>query len=48
TRQNFPNKGIDSFTHMAAEGIKVVDRVVEEELKGEINLIKNTWLIPVK
>ena len=33
---------------MAAEGIKVVDRVVEEELKGEINLIKNTWLIPVK
>ena len=48
TRQNFPNKGIDSFTDMAAEGIKVVDRVVEEELKGEINLIKNTWLIPVK
>ena len=48
TRQNFPNKGIDSFIHMAAEGIKVVDRVVEEELKGEINLIKNTWLIPVK
>ena len=48
TRQNFPNNGIDSFNYMAAEGIKVVDRVVEEELKGEINLIKNTWLIPVK
>jgi len=48
TRQNFPNNGIDSFNNMAAEGIKVIDRVIEKELNGKINLIKNTWLIPVK
>ena len=48
TRQNFPNNGIDSFNYMAAEGIKVIDRVVEKELKGKINLVKNTWIIPFK
>ena len=48
TRQNFPNNGIDSFNYMAAEGIKVIDRVVEKELKGKINLVKNTWVIPFK
>jgi len=48
TRQNFPNNGIDSFDYMAAEGIKVIDRVVEKELKGKINLVKNTWVIPFK
>ena len=48
TRQNFPNNGIDSFDYMAAEGLKVIDRVVEKELKGKINLVKNTWVIPFK
>ena len=48
TRQNFPNNGIDSFDYMAAEGVKVIDRVVEKELKGKINLVKNTWVIPFK
>ena len=48
TRQNFPNNGIDSFDYMAAEGVKVIDRVVEKELNGKINLVKNTWLIPFK
>ena len=48
TRQNFLNNGIDSFNYMADEGIKVIDRVVEKELKGKINLVKNTWMIPVK
>ena len=48
TRQNFPNNGIDSFNYMAAEGVKVIDRVVEKELKGKINLVKNTWVIPFK
>jgi hypothetical protein len=33
---------------MAAEGLKVIDRVVEKELKGKINLVKNTWVIPLK
>ena len=48
TRQNFSNNGIDSFDYMAAEGVKVIDRVVEKELKGKINLVKNTWVIPFK
>jgi len=48
TRQNFLNNGIDSFNYMVDEGIKVIDRVVEKELKGKINLVKNTWVIPVK
>ncbi len=48
TRQNFPNNGIDTFYNMASEGIRVVDRVVEKEMNGEINLVNNTWLIPIK
>lgn len=48
TRQNFPNNGIDSFYNMSSEGIRVIDRVVEKELKGKINLVKNTWVIPLK
>ncbi len=34
TRQNFPNEGLDTFEHMAEEGLKIVDRVVME-LDGE-------------
>ena len=48
TRQNFPNSGIDTFYNMASEGIRVIDRVVEKEMNGNINLIKNTWSIPIK
>ena len=48
TRQNFPNNGIDSFYNMASEGIRVIDRVVEEEMNGRINIDNNTWLIPKK
>jgi hypothetical protein len=33
---------------MSSEGIRVIDRVVEKELKGKINLVKNTWVIPLK
>ena len=46
TRQNFPNNGIDSFERMAQEGIFIVDRVVQEELKGSIDLDLNVWHIP--
>ena len=47
TRQNFPNNGIDTFENMANEGIRVVDRVVKNELNGTIDEENNLWLIPV-
>jgi hypothetical protein len=31
---------------MASEGIRVIDRVVEEEMNGRISIDNNTWLIP--
>lgn len=46
TRQNFPNNGIDTFERMAQEGIFIVDRIVEKELKGSIDLDMNAWIIP--
>lgn len=48
TRQNFPNNGIDTFEHMSEIGIYIVDRVVQEQLKGGIDLNKNIWYIPVQ
>ncbi len=47
TRQNFPNEGIDTFENMANEGLKIIDRVVKDELNGMIDEGKNLWLIPV-
>ena len=46
TRINFPNNGIDNFNSMAAKGISIVDRVVQEEMKGGVNLEKEEWYIP--
>ncbi len=46
TRQNFPYNGIDTFEMMAQVGIFVIDRVVEEELNGSIDLETNVWIIP--
>jgi protein-S-isoprenylcysteine O-methyltransferase Ste14 len=46
TRQNFPDKGIDTFDKMAREGLYVIDRVVQEEMGGGIDLKKNAWYIP--
>lgn len=46
TRQNFPNQGIDTFENMANNGVKVVDRVVSEEMGGTIDLENNVWVIP--
>ena len=48
TRQGFPNDGIDNFNRMALEGTFVVDRVVQEELGGGVDLEKNLWYIPVE
>ena len=47
TRQNFPNEGMDTFENMANEGLKIIDRVVKDELNGIIDEGKNLWLIPI-
>ena len=46
TRGNFPNEGIDTFQSMAEKGVFVVDRVVQEEMGGGVDLLNNQWLIP--
>jgi len=46
TRQNFPGDGIDTFDSMAETGIFVIDRVVQEEMGGGVDLEKNVWYIP--
>ena len=47
TRIGFPNNGIDNFWDMAKIGVFIVDRVVQEEMKGGIDLEKDVWYIPV-
>ncbi len=47
TRGNFPNDGLDTFQAMAEKGLKVVDRVVREEMGGSIDTETNQWLIPL-
>ena len=46
TRGNFPNEGMDTFQSMAEKGLFVVDRAVQEEMGGGIDLVNNSWLIP--
>ena len=46
TRINFPNDGMDTFDKMAEKGIYVIDRVVQEEMGGGIDLQKDIWYIP--
>lgn len=46
TRVGFPNNGIDTFEDMAKMGIYVIDRVVQEQMKGGIDLEKDVWYIP--
>ncbi len=48
TRVGFANNGIDDFQSMAAKGVYIVDRVVQEELGGGIDLASNSWYIPKK
>ena len=47
TRQNFSNNGIDTFENMANEGIRIIDRVVKDNLNGVIDEENNLWLIPI-
>jgi hypothetical protein len=48
TRQGFPNEGIDTFEAMTQKGLWIIDRVVQEELKGGVDLNSNSWYIPKK
>lgn len=46
TRTGFPHDGIDTFPAMAQRGVWVVDRVVQEQLGGSVDLARDAWLIP--
>jgi hypothetical protein len=48
TRQNFPNNGIDNFDNMSKIGIQIIDRIVQQQIKGGIDLSRNVWYIPVR
>ncbi len=47
TRQNFPNDGLDTFSHMAQTGLEIVDRVVVEHMGGQIDEQHDAWVIPL-
>ncbi len=46
TRIGFANNGIDSFQNMAEKGMFIIDRVVQEQIGGGVDLNKNIWYIP--
>ncbi|THH40099.1 ADP-ribosylglycohydrolase family protein [Neolewinella litorea] len=46
TRQNFEGDGIDTFDRMAAEGVRIIDRVVVDELGGGVDCARGVWYIP--
>lgn len=46
TRVNFPNDGMDNFNDMAKTGVYIIDRVIQEEMGGGIDLSKDVWYIP--
>lgn len=48
TRVNFPNDGLDTFDEMAKKGIYIIDRVVQEEMGGGVDLKKDVWYVPRK
>jgi hypothetical protein len=47
TRIGFPNNGMDNFYDMAKKGVYIVDRVIQEQLGGGVDLKKNVWYIPM-
>jgi hypothetical protein len=47
TRIGFPNNGIDNFLNMATKGVFIIDRVVQEEMGGGVDLENDVWYIPV-
>jgi len=46
TRQKFPNGGIDNFDNISQTGIYIIDRVVQEQMMGGIDLETGQWYIP--
>ncbi|MDX8340961.1 ADP-ribosylglycohydrolase family protein [Draconibacterium sp. IB214405] len=46
TRIGFENNGIDTFENMALKGIWIIDKVVQEEMNGGVDLKTNTWFVP--
>jgi hypothetical protein len=46
TRGGFANEGIDSIQSMAEKGVFVIDRVVQEEIGGGVDLVNDQWFIP--
>lgn len=46
TRIGFPGDGVDNFPAMALKGVWIVDRAVQEQLGGCVDLKNDTWLIP--
>jgi hypothetical protein len=46
TRVNFLNDGMDNFINMAKTGVYIIDRVVQEQMKGGVDLSKDVWYIP--
>ncbi|MEO0469996.1 MAG: ADP-ribosylglycohydrolase family protein [Bacteroidota bacterium] len=45
TRINFP-EGVDTFEEMAQKGVFIVDRVVQEQMGGGVDLTEDRWYIP--
>jgi hypothetical protein len=48
TRQGFDNNGIDTFERMAEKGVWIIDRVVQEQLKGGIDTKRDVWRFPAR
>jgi hypothetical protein len=48
TRVGFPDDGIDTFDDMAKKGIYVIDRAVQEEIGGGVDLEADVWYLPEK
>lgn len=48
TRRAFPDDGMTTLREMAATGIRIVDRVVVDEMGGSVDTVRNVWRIPNK
>ncbi len=46
TRGNFPSDGLDTFQQMAERGVMIIDRVVQEEMSGCVDLQNDRWYLP--
>ncbi len=46
TRVGFPNNGLDTFGDMAEKGVYVIDRAVQEQMGGGVDLSADVWYIP--